>query len=118
MAASRIYESPYQADVPGVDLMTYIFNSPTDHKKPLYFDADNPSVNYSLEQAQVWVKRWAKGLQDFGLRPDEKVMVFSGNSVYFPILLWGILASGCVFTGCSPGSSVDGALLKARWECR
>jgi acyl-CoA synthetase (AMP-forming)/AMP-acid ligase II len=109
MSSTRIHRASHKVHVPSVDLPTYIFSNSIKHRKePQYFDADNPSVNFSLEQAQIWVKRWAKGIQDFGLEPNEKIMLFSGNSVYFPIMLWGVLASGCVFTGCSPGSSVDG----------
>ncbi|VUC26745.1 unnamed protein product [Clonostachys rosea] len=108
MSSTRIHRAEHNVHVPTVDLPTYIFSNSIKHRKePQYFDADNPSVNFSLEQAQVWVKRWAKGIQDFGLKPNEKIMLFSGNSVYFPIMLWGVLASGCVFTGCSPGSSID-----------
>lgn len=106
---SQIYESPYQIDIPTVDLPSFIFSGTTHtHSQPQYFDADNPAQNFSLEQAEQWVKRWAKGLNDFGIGPGDKVMLVSGNSLYFPILLWGVLASGGVFTGCSPASSVTG----------
>ncbi|KAM5347464.1 hypothetical protein ACJ41O_010469 [Fusarium nematophilum] len=102
-----MYESPYQIDIPITDIPSFIFSGPARaHSQPQYFNADNPAQNFSLERAEQWVKRWAKGLNDFGIGPDDKVMLVSGNSLYFPILLWGVLASGGVFTGCSPASSV------------
>lgn len=106
---TQIYESPYQVDIPVIDVPTFVFSSSVQTRvRPQYFDADNPAENFSLEQAETWVKRWAKGLQDFGIAINDKVMLCSGNSLYFPILLWGVLASGGVFTGCSPTSSVTG----------
>ncbi|KAH7012841.1 hypothetical protein EDB80DRAFT_761785 [Ilyonectria destructans] len=104
---TQIYESPYQVDIPVTDVPTFVFSSSAQTRvQPQYFDADNPAENFSLEHAEKWVKRWAKGLQDFGIAVNDKVMLCSGNSLYFPILLWGVLASGGVFTGCSPTSSV------------
>ncbi|KAF4996270.1 hypothetical protein FDECE_12514 [Fusarium decemcellulare] len=104
----QVYESKYSVDIPVVDLPTFIFSaSIRTRSQPQYFDADNPSTNFSLEQAEKWVKRWAKGLQDLGLKPNDKVLLYSGNSLYFPVLFWGTIASGSVFTGCSPTSSVS-----------
>jgi 4-coumarate--CoA ligase len=107
---AKRYESPYKVHVPHIDLATFIFSSGSkeDRSQPQYFDADRPERNFSLQQAEVLVKRFAKGLIDLGLKPDEKVLLYSGNSLYFPILFWGTVAAGCVFTGCSPSASVAG----------
>jgi 4-coumarate--CoA ligase len=47
------------------------------------------------------MKRLAKFLLDLGLTEDDKVLLYSGNDVYFPILFWGAVASGCIFTPCT-----------------
>lgn len=110
---AQVHRSPFELEIPNVDLATFIFSSGTrdSRSQPQYFDAENPALNFSLEQAEGWVKRWAKGLQDLGLRTNDKVLLYSGNSLYFPIVFWGVVASGCVFTGCSPSSSVEGRQL-------
>jgi acyl-CoA synthetase (AMP-forming)/AMP-acid ligase II len=54
------------------------------------------------------VKRVAKGLQDLGMKPGERVLLVSGNQLHFPVLLWGVIAAGCIFTGCTPAASVQG----------
>lgn len=104
---SQIYESPYKLEIPAIDVPTLIFSDPP-KSQPQYFNADNPAENFGLKQAEIWVKRWGKGLQSFGIRDNDKIMLCSGNSLYFPILLWGVLAAGAVFTGCSSKSSVAG----------
>ncbi|KAF9781430.1 hypothetical protein IL306_014049 [Fusarium sp. DS 682] len=104
-----VYKSALELEIPHVDLATFIFSSgtPASRSQPQYFDAENPAVNFSLAQAEGLVKRWAKGLQDLGLTINDKVLLCSGNSLYFPIFFWGVVASGCVFTGSSPSSSVE-----------
>jgi 4-coumarate--CoA ligase len=106
------YHSPYTLEIPTVDIATFIFSSRDvqSRSQPQYFDADNPSRCFSLQQAEIIVKRFAKGLQDLGLKEEDKVLLYSGNNLYFPILFWGTVASGCVFTGCSPSASVAGRL--------
>lgn len=111
---AQVHKSPFELEIPNVDLATFIFSSGTrdSRSQPQYFDAENPALNFSLEQAEGWVKQWAKGLQDLGFRTNDKVLLYSGNSLYFPIVFWGVVASGCAFTGCSPSSSVEGKQLR------
>lgn len=104
------HSSPYKLDIPPLDLTTYIFTSltPEERSQPQYFDAERPELNYSLNQAEVLVKRVGKGLQRLDLGQNAKVLLYSGNSLYFPILFWSTIAAGYVFTGCSPSASVTG----------
>jgi 4-coumarate--CoA ligase len=45
----------------------------------------------------------AVGLAAKGVRPGDKVLLFSGNSIYFPSVFLGVLMAGAVFTGANPG---------------
>ncbi|KAK5045783.1 hypothetical protein LTR84_008876 [Exophiala bonariae] len=105
---AKRYDSPYKVHIPPIDVATFVFSSDSenDHSSPQYFDADRPERNFSLQQAKALVKRVGKGLLDLRLKPDDKVLLYSGNSLYFPILFWGTVSAGCVFTGCSPSASV------------
>lgn len=107
---AKQYDSKFTVEIPPVDLATFIFSSGNQQQRsrPQYFDADRPNHCFSLEQAEVLVKRLGKGLQKLGLKPNDKVLLYSSNSLYFPILYWGTVAAGCVFTGCSPTASVTG----------
>lgn len=110
------YDSKFVLDIPAIDLPTLIFSSgdAQQRARPQYFDAEHPERCFSLEQAEVLVRRLGKGLQKLGLRPNDKVLLFSSNSLYFPILYWGVVAAGGVFTGCSPAASVAGEYCEPR----
>jgi 4-coumarate--CoA ligase len=110
MAKPTIHRSPLpDIPIPSISVPTFIFTSgtPQSRAQAQYFDADRPSNNFSLAQAEILVKRIALGLKQLGLQPDDKVLLYAGNSLWFPVLLWGVIASGCVFSGCSPGASVS-----------
>lgn len=106
----KMIESPHQVQIPHTDVVSFVFSSGTPSKResPQYFDAESPSKCYSLAQAELWVKQFAKGLQTIGLQPGDKVLFYSSNHLYFPVLLWGVLAARCVFTAASPTASEGG----------
>lgn len=96
-----IVEAIDTVEIPAIDVLTYVFTAGTEDSRalPQYFDADLPSRNFSVRGAESYAKRFAKGLQIRGLKPDEKVLLYSPNDLYFPVLFWGVLAASCVFTG-------------------
>lgn len=110
LPANTIIKSPLLIDIPAIDVASYVFSSgtPKSRGSPLYYDAEHPSQNFSLLEAEVLVKRFARGLQKFGLRTGDKVLLYAGNKLYFPIVLWSVIAAGCVFTGASPAASSSG----------
>lgn len=110
---SRIIKSPYTIDIPPIDIATFVFSSGTasSRQKPQYFDATSPSKCYSLAQAEGFVKQVGLGLQTLGLKSDDKVLLYSNNRLFFPVLLWGTTTAGCVFTAASPSASASGMLI-------
>jgi 4-coumarate--CoA ligase len=107
---AKIHHSPLPSlPIPPISVPTFIFTSgtPASRLRPQYFSADAPSRNFSLTQAEILVKRIALGLQNLGLKPNDKVLLYAGNSLWFPVLFWGVIAAECVFSGCSPGASVS-----------
>jgi acyl-CoA synthetase (AMP-forming)/AMP-acid ligase II len=105
-----VIESPVSVPIPPTDLFSYIVSSGTalSRKSPQYFDATSPSSNYNLEDAERMAKRFGCGLQSIGLRKQQKVLLYSGNDLFFPVVLWGVTAAGGVFTGASPTASAHG----------
>lgn len=112
LPVNTIVKSPLSINVPVIDLASYVFSTGTPESRgiPQYYDAESPSQNFSLEQAEVRVKQLAKGLQKFGLRPGDRVLLFSSNRLFFPIVLWGVPAAGCVFTAIAPSASALGTI--------
>ncbi|KAL3472698.1 acetyl-CoA synthetase-like protein [Aspergillus californicus] len=102
-----VIESPLSVPIPPIDLFSYIVSSGTalSRKAPQYFDATSPSSSYTLEDAELMAKRFGRGLQLMGLQKQQKVLLYSGNNLFFPVALWGVTAAGGVFTGASPTAS-------------
>ncbi|KAI5795788.1 hypothetical protein EDC01DRAFT_64736 [Geopyxis carbonaria] len=99
--------SRWRMNIPTTDICTWLFTSPTHPlpTTPLYFDTEKPSThNLSLTTYRNLVLRLARGLRTTaGLGPGDRVLMFSGNNVYFPSVYLGVVAAGCIFTGANPG---------------
>jgi 4-coumarate--CoA ligase len=110
LPAGTIIKSPLSMNLPTIDVASYVFSSGTEKSRgtPLYFNAENPSQNFSLLEAEVHVKRFAYGLQKLGLKKGDRILLYSGNKVFFPIALWSVIAGGFIFTGSAPSASARG----------
>lgn len=104
---NQIVKSPLSIEIPATDIASYVFTSGTSASRlsPQYFDAERPSRNFSLSEAEVCVKQFGKGLQKNGLREGDRVLLYSGNDLFFPVVLWGVTAAGGIFTAASPTAS-------------
>ena len=104
---NTVISSPLSIDIPAVDIATYVFSSGSSESRavPQYYNAEAPSLNFSLAEAEVYVKRFAMGLQEHGLRPGDRILLYSGNNLYFPIVLWSVTAAGGIFTAASPAAT-------------
>lgn len=69
----------------------------------MYIDADRPDTHF-LTQAtfRLWAKRFAVGLLEAGLQPGDRVLLFSGNDIFFPVVLMGVVMAGGIFTPANP----------------
>ncbi|CAK7202762.1 hypothetical protein SEUCBS139899_005489 [Sporothrix eucalyptigena] len=91
--------------VPHCSLQQWIFGSsqgPLVDKK-FMIDADRPDTHYvTKSDYRFLAKRVALGLQDADLARGDRVLLFSGNDIYFPPIFLGILMAGGVFSGANP----------------
>ncbi|KAK8095623.1 AMP-binding enzyme [Apiospora kogelbergensis] len=97
--------SRWNADIPECSLQKWLFGSYTGplSDKPIFIDPERPDTHYlSLHDYRLWAKRLALGLQKAGLKPGDRVLLFSGNNLFFPVVFMGILMAGGVFTGANP----------------
>ncbi|KAI4650852.1 hypothetical protein J4E93_003209 [Alternaria ventricosa] len=100
-----VIKSRYSFPIPQVSLPTYIFDSPTVElpKEPFYLSASEPEkYNISLHDLRLYAKRFASGLQRAGLQPGDRVLLYSGNTLFFPAVVMGIVMAEGVFTGANP----------------
>lgn len=66
-------------------------------------DAENPDTHYfTLRAWALWSSRLAVGLQKAGLQKGDRVLLFSGNKLFSPVLFMGTLFAEGIFTGANP----------------
>jgi len=98
-------KSRWSVEIPEVSLQSWVFGS---QDKPLpnercLTDANRPDTHYlTFSTFRLWAKRVAVGLQKAGLQPGDRVLLFSGNNLFFPVVFMGILMAGGIFTGANP----------------
>lgn len=102
-----VVKSRWAIPISECSLQQWIFGS---SKEPLeggngkaMIDADRPDTHFlTFEEYRLLSKRIGLGLQQAGLKPGDRVLLFSGNNVYFPAAFLGILMAGGVFSGANP----------------
>ena len=96
--------SRWEVPLPVCSLQKYLFTSPTAPlvDKIAFYDADRPETYYLTQESfRLWSLRLAAGLQKAGLKQGDRVLLFSGNNLFFPVAFMGILLAGGIFTGAS-----------------
>jgi 4-coumarate--CoA ligase len=98
-------KSRWTNPIPDVTLPSYLFGSPTAGlpTDPLLIDARLPDTHFlTATSYRLWCQRFAAGLQRAGLQTGDRVLLFSGNTIFFPVVLVGTIMAGGIFTGANP----------------
>lgn len=99
-------KSRWSEPIPNCSIQKWIFGSsfgPVPDRKA-FLDADNPETRYlTFSDYRLVSKQIAIGLQEAGLRVGDRVLIFSGNNIYFPVIFLGVLMAGGIVTGANPG---------------
>ncbi|KAF2102712.1 putative 4-coumarate-CoA ligase [Rhizodiscina lignyota] len=99
------YKSRWQIEVPKVTLPTFLFKSPTASlpDTPVFLAADAPDTHYlTYRSYRLWCQRFAAGLRAAGLKDGDRVLLFSGNTLFSPVVIHGTIMAGAIFTGANP----------------
>ncbi|KAF4946257.1 hypothetical protein FGADI_11334 [Fusarium gaditjirri] len=104
-----IFTSRHEIPIPEVDLLTYIFNLPSEESqyaspdKAVYVEAHDPSQKLNKAQLEHMVKSLAAGLRHvLNIRDGDVVLSFCENSILYPAVILASIASGGIFTGANP----------------
>lgn len=100
-----VLKSKWTIPIPQVSLPTFIFDSPTAPlpTTPAFISAREPDKHYlSLSDYRLYAQRLASGLLKSGLKPGERVLLYSGNTLFFPTVVLGVIMAGGIFTGANP----------------
>lgn len=98
-------ESRWSIDVPRCSLQKWVFGSSSDPvpDKKAFLDPERPDTHFlSTDDYRLVAKRLALGFQAEGLPRGGRVLLFSGNNLFFPSLFMGVLMAGGIFTGANP----------------
>lgn len=100
------YKSRWQIEIPNTHLASLLLNSPTaplSQSRPCYLDAARPETHYlTPHDLRLWSQRLAAGLRESGLRKGDRVLLFSGNDLFFPVVFMGVIMAGGIFSGANP----------------
>ncbi len=104
-----VYYSPYpDLDIPQTNILSYLFpKNEKPQEEPLWYDTRDPNGrNLSPAQGLLWIKKLALGLERFGIRRGDVVMIYTPNHIFVPVAYLGIVGAGCIFSGTNPGYTV------------
>ena len=98
------WKSRWTVDIPALDVPSYVFGSQTEPlgDRPLIIDADKPEYHLTKDALRLWCKRFALGLHNHGFQPGDRLLLFSGNTVFFPVVFLGTMMAEGVFSGANP----------------
>ena len=98
-------KSRWTTPIPDVTLPSYLFGSPTAPlpTEPQFIDVRHPDTHFlSTSTYRLWCQRFAVGLLRAGLQKGDRVLLYSGNTIFFPVVLVGTIMAGGIFTGANP----------------
>lgn len=98
-------KSRWSVDIPVISLPSLILGSPDDElpDTPAYYDTEAPeSLQLSLREFALWSRRVAAGLLKAGLQQQDRVLVYSGNNLFFPVVFMGVIMAGGSITTANP----------------
>lgn len=100
------YKSRWSIDIPNAHLASVLLTSPTaplSKTAPCFLEAARPETHYfTPHDFRLWSQRFAAGLRKSGLKPGDRVLLFSGNDLFYPVVFMGIIMAGGIFTGANP----------------
>lgn len=94
-------KSRWNIEIPKISLPSLLFTSPT-HVLPeidVFLDAECPQKRLTLNSFRLWSQRLAAGLRRSGLQDGDRVLLFSPNDIFFPVVFMGVIMAGGIFTG-------------------
>lgn len=100
------FKSRWKIDIPDTHLASLLFTSPT-HPLPTtnrcFAEAARPDTHsFTTHDYRLWSQRFAAGLRKSGLQKGDRVLLYSGNDLFFPVVFMGVIIAGGIFSGANP----------------
>lgn len=97
--------SRWTINIPEISLASLLLTSPVHplSDDAIFLDAASPATKYLTQDSyRVWSQRFAAGLRRAGLQDGDRVLLFSANNIFFPVVFMGVIMAGGIFTGSNP----------------
>lgn len=97
-------QSRWNIEIPNTSLPSLLFTNPTHILSDfaIFIDAENPQRNLTPTAFRLWSQRFAVGLRRAGLQDGDRVLLFSPNNIFYPVVFMGVIMAGGIFTGANP----------------
>lgn len=101
------HKSRWRVEIPKCSLPTLLFKSatePLEKEKPCFLDAARSETHYFTPSTyRLWCQRFALGLLNSGkFEKGDRLLMFSGNDLLYPVVFMGVIMAGGIFTGANP----------------
>jgi 4-coumarate--CoA ligase len=100
------HKSRWSLDIPKCSLPTFLFTSPSHplSDKTQFLDVVRPDTHFLTRASyRLWAQRFALGLTNSKhFKKGDRILLFSGNDLFFPVVFMGVLMAGGIFTGANP----------------
>ncbi|CAG5179422.1 uncharacterized protein ALTATR162_LOCUS9247 [Alternaria atra] len=94
---------------PTKDILSWMYDSPLfEQDRPIYIDAATPTHHITVACAYLLIRQLIAGFKHAGICAGDVVLVHASNSIYYPMIVLGIIGAGAIYTGTNPGYT--------RWE--
>lgn len=97
--------SRWTIDIPETSLASLLLTSPAHplSDDAIFIDVASPATKYLTQRSyRLWSQRFAAGLRRSGLQHGDRVLLFSANNIFFPVVFMGVIMAGGIFTGSNP----------------
>lgn len=104
------YDSRWSVPIPNCSLPTFLLQSASHQEPPelankkCYIDANDPDNQYFTRATyKLWAQRLALGITRLpNFKPGDRILLFSGTSLCFPVAFMGIIMAGGIFSAANP----------------
>ncbi|OAL26616.1 hypothetical protein AYO20_10040 [Fonsecaea nubica] len=99
-------KSRWELTPPTLSVPTFMFGSSSsslNSTDKIIIDAKRPNTHFlTLHTYREWSKRFAAGVQSTGLENADRVLLFSPNSIFYPVVAMGALMAGAIYNSANP----------------
>ncbi|KEF56374.1 uncharacterized protein A1O9_07955 [Exophiala aquamarina CBS 119918] len=99
-------KSRWPLTTPNMSIPTFMFGPPEsniNNTEKVIIDAKRPGSHFlTLHSYRQWSRRFAAGLVAAGLKKGDRVMLFSGNGIFNPVVVMGALMAGGIYNSANP----------------